>query len=239
MAYILSEVGQSFNVPVHTYEADTEEDMNSVDIQGVPMGSKCHIINNGKWYMLNSKSEWKIMPSGGSGNSGIETGGGDSADSVIDKSVTSITSNAAEVGQYTFCGCEMLETASFPEATKIQGGAFVGCKALVSVSAPNVTEIRSDVTDYLHIDMDGNYNKDTIGAFSNCTSLETVDFPAAVTIGSSAFSGCTNLTTANFPAAVTIEDRAFGDCAGLTNLKFPRVKTIGASGGTGDMGAIM
>ena len=65
MAYILNKVGQSFNVPVHTYEADTEEDMNTIDLQGVPMGSKCHIINAGKWYMLNSKGEWKIMPSGG------------------------------------------------------------------------------------------------------------------------------------------------------------------------------
>ena len=149
--------------------------------------------------------------------SGIETGGGDSAGSVIDKSVTSITSNAAEVGQYAFYGCEMLETASFPEATKIQGGSFVGCKALVSVSAPNVTEIRSDVTNYFRVDMEGNYEKDTLGAFSDCTALATADFPLAETIYQMAFSGCT----------------------GLTNLKFPRVKTIGASRGSGNMGAEM
>lgn len=147
----------------------------------------------------------------------IQAGGGDSAGSVIDKSVTSITSNAAEVGQYAFSGCERLKTASFPMATKIQGGAFIECKALVSVSAPNVTEIRSDVTDYFNLDMVGNYEKDTIGAFS----------------------GCTNLTTVNFPLAETICKSAFKNCAGLTNLKFPRVKTIGASDGTGGMGAEM
>ena len=62
MAYILNKVGQSFNVPVHIYEADTEEDMNTIDIQGVPMGSKCHIINDDKWYMLNSDGKWKAMP---------------------------------------------------------------------------------------------------------------------------------------------------------------------------------
>lgn len=61
MAYILSKVGQSFNVPVHTYEADTEEDMNTIDLQGVPIGSKCHIINNGKWYILNSERKWRAM----------------------------------------------------------------------------------------------------------------------------------------------------------------------------------
>ena len=67
MAYILNKVGQSFNVPVHTYEADTEEDMNTIDLQGVPIGSKCHIINNGKWYMLNSERKWKAMSLSGGG----------------------------------------------------------------------------------------------------------------------------------------------------------------------------
>lgn len=148
--------------------------------------------------------------------SGIETGGGDNAAGVIDKSVTSITSNAAEVGQYAFNGCERLETASFPMATKIQGGAFVGCKALVSVSAPNVTEITSDVTDYLRLDMDGSYYKDTIGAFN----------------------GCANLTTVNFPMAVTIYQLAFSNCGGLTELKFPSVKTIGASDNAGGGGIL-
>ena len=167
--------------------------------------------------------------------SGIETGGGDSAAGVIDKSVTSITSNAAEVGQYAFYGCEQLETVSFPMAAKIQGGAFVGCKALVSVSAPNVTEITSEVTNYFFIDMDGNYTKDTVGVFFKCTGLSTADFPAAVTIGYRAFFGCTGLSTADFPMAETIYQSAFSDCTGLTNLKFPRVKTIGESGGNGDM----
>ena len=59
MASILRKIGNADNVPVHTYEADTEEDMNTIDLQGVPIGSKCHIINSGKWYMLNSKGEWK------------------------------------------------------------------------------------------------------------------------------------------------------------------------------------
>ena len=67
MANILIKVGQSFNVPVHTYEADTEEDMNTIDLQGIPIGSKCHIINDDKWYMLNSDGKWKAMPLSGEG----------------------------------------------------------------------------------------------------------------------------------------------------------------------------
>lgn len=172
--------------------------------------------------------------------SGIETGGcGDSAASVIDKSVVSITSNAAEVGQYAFYGCEMLEIASFPEATKIQGGSFVGCKALVSVSAPNVTEIRSDAINFLVFDeMSGEYSKKIIGAFSGCANLTTVNFPMAETISKNTFSGCINLTTVNFPMAETIYQRAFSDCTGLTELKFPRVKTIGASDNAGGGGIL-
>ena len=71
MANILIKVGQSFNVPVHIYEADTEEDMNTIDLQGVPIGSKCHIINDDKWYMLNSERKWKAMAlsDGGGGGS--------------------------------------------------------------------------------------------------------------------------------------------------------------------------
>ena len=72
MAYILSKVGQSFNVPVHIYEADTEEDMKDINIQEAPMGSRCYVINTGAWYVLNDKSEWKIVPKkeGGGGGQG-------------------------------------------------------------------------------------------------------------------------------------------------------------------------
>ena len=165
--------------------------------------------------------------------SGIETGVGDSAAGVIDKSVVNITSNVAEVGQYAFCECEMLETASFQMATKIHGGAFIGCKALLSVSAPNVTEIRSDAINYFMRDMDGGYMKDTLGAFMGCTSLATADFPVAVTIEVSAFRGCTNLTTADFPAAVTIEGSAFMGCTSLAMVDFPAAVTIEVSAFSG------
>ena len=71
MASKLIKIGKSYNIPICTYNVDTEEDMNTIDLQGVPMGSKCYIINDGKWYMLNSKGEWKIMPSGGGGASWV------------------------------------------------------------------------------------------------------------------------------------------------------------------------
>ena len=69
MASNLIKIGKSDNIPICTYNVDTEEDMNTIDLQGVPMGSKCYIINDGKWYMLNSEGKWKAMALSGGGSS--------------------------------------------------------------------------------------------------------------------------------------------------------------------------
>ena len=67
MASKLIKIGKSDNIPICTYNVDTEEDMNTIDLQGVPMGSKCYIINDGKWYMLNSERKWKAVSRSGGG----------------------------------------------------------------------------------------------------------------------------------------------------------------------------
>ena len=67
MASELIKIGKSDNIPICTYNVDTEEDMNTIDLQGVPMGSKCYIINDGKWYMLNSERKWKAVSRSGGG----------------------------------------------------------------------------------------------------------------------------------------------------------------------------
>ena len=69
MASKLIKIGKSDNIPICAYNVDTEEDMNTIDLQGVPMGSKCYIINDGKWYMLNSEGKWKAMALSGGGSS--------------------------------------------------------------------------------------------------------------------------------------------------------------------------
>lgn len=70
MASNLIKIGKSDNIPICTYNVDTEEDMNTIDLQDVPMGSKCYIINDGKWYMLNSEGKWITISGAGSGGSG-------------------------------------------------------------------------------------------------------------------------------------------------------------------------
>ena len=74
-------------------------------------------------------------------------------------------------------------------------------------------------------------NIETLGnnSFYQVTCLETVNFPALITIGSAAFSGCTNLTGITIPDSVTsIEDSTFRNCTGLTSITIPdSVTSIG------------
>ena len=72
MSCILRKVGNSTNIAVNQYEADTELDMKDINVQEAPMGSRCYVINTGVWYVLNDKGEWKIVPKkeGGGGGQG-------------------------------------------------------------------------------------------------------------------------------------------------------------------------
>lgn len=63
------------------------------------------------------------------------------------------------------------------------------------------------------------------GAFAYAT-LQSVNFPAATYIGSSAFRNCSQLTTANFPEVTTLDSYAFYS-VGLTTASFPNATTIG------------
>ena len=87
MAYILKRVGKATNVPYHYFECDNESDLSVIKVTGIPMGSRCYVINSGKTYALNSLKEWKLVPigslSGGSGDSGGSGGGGGSGGDVI------------------------------------------------------------------------------------------------------------------------------------------------------------
>lgn len=63
-------------------------------------------------------------------------------------------------------------------------------------------------------------------AFNYCTSLTTVDLPSATSIGSNAFDGCNSLTTIDLPAATSIGANAFEMCDKLTTVDFPKATSI-------------
>ena len=60
-------------------------------------------------------------------------------------------------------------------------------------------------------------------AFSNCTTLESVELPNSITrIGKAAFFKCSSLATADIPRSVTyIGESAFNGCSSLTSVMLP------------------
>ena len=70
-------------------------------------------------------------------------------------------------------------------------------------------------------------------AFQNCSSLTSVSFPNATSIGVAAFNECNSLTSVSFPVATSIGIYAFGNCSSLTEVSFPKATSIGDSAFSG------
>ena len=99
------------------------------------------------------------------------------ADTLVDRSITEISSPAEHVGQFALHSCSKLKSVNLPNATYIDNSAFKLCTSLTSVVFPKVNRIDPS-------------------AFAECTSLQTADFQCASGWGiyPSAFSGCAKLT---------------------------------------------
>ena len=70
------------------------------------------------------------------------------------------------------------------------------------------------------IDIIGSY------AFNQCSSLTSVSFPLATSIGYEAFKSCSSLTSVSIPKATSIERYAFQNCSALTSVSFPLATSI-------------
>ena len=64
-------------------------------------------------------------------------------------------------------------------------------------------------------------------AFYGCSSLTSVTFPNATSIGDYAFYQCSNLTDVSFPNATSIGNWVFQNCSSLTSASFPNATSIG------------
>lgn len=74
-------------------------------------------------------------------------------------------------------------------------------------------------------------------AFQECTELESITLPAAVTtLPYALFSGCTKLKTITAPGVTSLGDSVFQNCTGLQAISFPNVRTVGASAFSGCTG---
>ena len=93
----------------------------------------------------------------------------------------------------------------YPEFSAIDENVFAGNKTLRSVSGIGVTII--GVTDFVPNDTirdAANIRAPSLPTFLNCTALESIDFPAAMTIAGRSFEGCSSLRAVNLPAATSI-----------------------------------
>ena len=120
-----------------------------------------------------------------------------------------------------FQSCRSLTTIEIPASVEtIKYSAFNGCTSLKTVTFEKGSELKT---------IEGYYQ--FYGAFSDCTSLTSIEIPASVeTIGICAFSDCTSLTTIEIPASMeTIEGGAFAGCTSLQTVTFEKgsqLKTV-------------
>lgn len=99
-----------------------------------------------------------------------------SLDSLIDGSITEITSNVTSIVEDKFQHSTNLTTASFPNVTQIEPNVFYGCQSLTTVNLPKVTSIG-------------------IYGFNGCSNLATIDLPKLTSIDMMAFRDCSKLAT--------------------------------------------
>lgn len=152
---------------------------------------------------------------------------GDSA--FTNSGITSVTGweNVISIGDNAFKNTNISGELNLSSATTIGASAFEGCTGITgTLNLSSATRIREgafqetgvkNVTFGTGVTIDGGRGSD--GAFAFCTSLTTVTFKGATTVGASAFYNCKALNNVSGLDMVTsIGIGAFGD-TGLTSVK--------------------
>ena len=228
---IIYDINTSTNTA--TVKGLEDKSATSAKIRNRVAGCEVTSIGNGAFFNCSSLTSINIPSS--------VTSIGESAFSYCYSLTTiNIPSSVTSIKRSAFSGCSSLTSINIPSSvTSIGGSAFSGCSSLtaftVDTNNPNYCaegcilfnkekttlicasgsqrtyDIPSSVTSI------GGY------AFSDCSSLTSINIPNSVTsIGRAAFSGCSSLTSINIPNYVTsIEGFAFNDCSSLTSINIP------------------
>jgi hypothetical protein len=141
---------------------------------------------------------------------GITTQGGQDntvLNSILDRSISGnyVNDDLTLIGDYAFCYCDKLTSATFTKVTKVGGSAFNDCSSLESISLPEVKEIEASVFGWCSslksismpkievLSDDSSY----WGIFSYASEMKTINIPSTIkSIGKNAFDG-SSITTIN------------------------------------------
>lgn len=126
-------------------------------------------------------------------------------------------SSCETVGYSSFGGCSQLENVVLKVCKRIETGAFS-----YYGSSSSCLKLKS-VGDISHCESIGDH------AFSNCTSLTTVDLSSCKTIESGAFSGCSALeSVGNTKLLTNISESGFRGCSNLQNIDLSNCTSVGS-----------
>ncbi len=141
-----------------------------------------------------------------------------------------------------FSDCSSLTSIEIPASVETIGKeAFKRCSSLATVTFEKGSQLKTIGGGYSSSSHFGTYS-DYYGAFSDCSSLTSIEIPASVeTIEATAFKRCSKLTTVTFEKGSQLKTigggysssyyhGAFSDCSSLTSIEIrASVETIEAA----------
>lgn len=127
------------------------------------------------------------------------SGGTDTLSALENDTLTSWTSTANAIKAYLFSGNTNLESASYPNATRIGTYAFNECSHLTSINVPNVTLVNTysfyGCSNLAHISFSPNFNEGLKSyIFGKCVSLSEFDARYCTVIPNNTFNGASTLS---------------------------------------------
>ena len=181
-----------------------------------------------------------------------------------------IPASVETIGDSAFMGCSKLATVTFEKGSQLKtiggrygSGAFANCTALTAIEIPASVETIEATAFYNCSSLatvtfekgsqlktiGGEYSSSSYyGAFSDCSSLTSIEIPASVeTIEATAFKRCSSLATVTFEKGSQLKTigggyyysayeksyyshGAFSDCIALASIEIPAsVETIEAA----------
>ncbi len=122
------------------------------------------------------------------------------------------------------------DSDKLPNLEEIGDSCFAGHKALVSADFPTVRIVgRNAFTNCSLLQRISLPVAVSVldSAFAQCKELLSVDLPESTDLGHSAFSGCRNLHSVNLPNVMSVGYSAFENCSQLESLELPNATDIG------------